>query len=255
MLRDGALDGALNMARDHALARALSPDRAVLRLYGWRRPTVSLGRNEPSAGLDRRALAAEGVDVVRRPTGGRAVLHHREVTYAAVLPLRALGGLRPAYRALNRALVRGLSLLGVEAALSRGTGRTARPDAGPCFLEPAEGEVVAGGRKLVGSAQARVGGALLQHGSILVDDDQGRLGSFLSGPAAGGPPPATLGGVLGAAPSTERIMDAVVAGFRAVLPGAWEEDEEAGGPGPPRWAEVEEELEARYRSADWTWRR
>src|SRR5690606_17502269 len=102
-----------------------------------------------------RAVASRAVDFVRRPTGGRAVLHDRELTYAVVVPHRALGGPRAAYRAINEALVMGLRALGVDASVSE-RGRVLPPDAGPCFQVAAPGEVVADGRKLVGSAQARL---------------------------------------------------------------------------------------------------
>ncbi|HSR42176.1 MAG TPA: hypothetical protein VLL48_08395, partial [Longimicrobiales bacterium] len=158
------------MAADHALARDLPSDQAVLRLYGWSGPTLSLGRNEPARGRYDPDLARRlGVALVRRPTGGRAVLHHREVTYAVAAPVAPFGGLRSAYRAINAALVRGLARLGVPAGLagSDAAGGGLAPDAGACFRAPAPGEVVVGGRKLVGSAQVRFGGTLLQHGSIL----------------------------------------------------------------------------------------
>lgn len=238
------------MARDHAMAATLPAGEAFVRLYRWSRPTLSLGRNEPARGVyDAARLRWLGIDVVRRPTGGRAVLHHREVTYAVAMPVRALGGARAAYRRVNEAIVRGLSLLGVDAKIAGGAGRRppASPDAGPCFREPAEGEVVAAGRKLVGSAQARLGGALLQHGSILLDDDQGRL-CALAGVAAGRAP-ATLRDLLGAAPPPERVAEAILAGLRSTLPGAWTED------APRPAAAAEEELEERYRADAWTWRR
>src|SRR5690606_669373 len=101
-----------------------------------------------------------------RPTGGREVLHDRELTYAVVVPLRAFGGLRALHRLVNGALVEALRSLGVAADLAPPDGRALRPDAGPCFGGPAEGEVTVGGRKLIGSAQVRVGGAVLQHGSL-----------------------------------------------------------------------------------------
>ena len=104
---DGPLAGALNMARDHALALSLLPTSAVLRLYRWDRPTLSLGRNEPARGrYDREALRRLRVDVVRRPTGGRAVLHWRELTYAVALPTRSLGGPRATYRWIHGRLAR-----------------------------------------------------------------------------------------------------------------------------------------------------
>ena len=236
------------MARDHALAVGLPPGAGAVRLYGWIRPTLSLGRNEPARGAyDASRLRRDGVDVVRRPTGGRAVLHHRELTYAVAVPVRSLGGPREAYRLVSLAIVRGLSLLGVEAEIAGSGGPTPRPDAGPCFREPAEGEVVVRGRKLVGSAQARLADALLQHGSILLEDDQGRLDA-LGGRAAAGSP-ATLAEVLGRAPDVARVAEAVLAGLREALPGTWTEE------APRVDAATEAELEERYRSDAWTWRR
>ncbi|MGD2071150.1 MAG: hypothetical protein PVI57_20955 [Gemmatimonadota bacterium] len=258
MLRDDPLPGPLNMARDHALASTLPPGSAVLRLYRWAVPTLSLGRNEPARGRYEPGRAREaGIDLVRRPTGGRAVLHWRELTYAAVLPLRALGGVREAYVTLNRALRWGLAALGVPAAIAGEVdGRRApAPDAGPCFREPAPGEVVAGGRKLVGSAQARIGRALLQHGSILLADDQ-RLIDAVRGkgrdddPASEAEsPPATLGDLLGRPVPWETLADAVEAGFREQLGGRWRS-----APATPD-PDEEARLEAKYRSPTWTWRR
>ncbi|NNF39347.1 MAG: lipoate--protein ligase family protein, partial [Gemmatimonadetes bacterium] len=92
---DSAAAGPLNMARDHAMALSVGPGTGCLRWYGWRSPTLSLGRNEPAVGRwspDR--LAAEGVAVVRRPTGGRAVLHNRELTYALAVPAEGPGSVR-----------------------------------------------------------------------------------------------------------------------------------------------------------------
>src|SRR5690606_20969533 len=141
----------------------------------WNRSSVSFGRNEPASALyDRAALSEAGTHCVRRPTGGRAVVHERELTYCVVVPARAWGGPRRAYRRLNDALAAALRSLRAPAEVSA-AGASQGPGAGPCFAAPAPGEVVAGGRKLVGSAQARIGGALLQHGSILVGGDQALL--------------------------------------------------------------------------------
>ncbi|MFC1791226.1 octanoyltransferase, partial [Gemmatimonadota bacterium] len=101
------------MARDHALALKLLPGEGVLRLYGWDPPTVSFGRNEPGRGLYLEDCAREeGVAFVRRPTGGRAVLHHQELTYALVFPVGAFGGLKRSYRLINQGLLAGLEGLG-----------------------------------------------------------------------------------------------------------------------------------------------
>ena len=260
------------MALDHALATELREREAVLRLYGWGRPTVSFGRNEPADGrYDREAGMARGVDFVRRPTGGRAVLHDAEVTYAVIAPASAIGGPRAAYRAINRALASALGALGAPVDLSTAAG--VRPlDAGPCFQSPAEGEVTAKGRKLVGSAQARLDGALLQHGSILVAGDQALLDDLLpddSGTAPPGPlgteagtggdavkgrsphlPPATLRAFLPGI-DFDDVRDAVVRHMQKTFDGTWYSDEY-------RRSELETaaRLEReRYRNEAWTWRR
>ncbi len=193
MLRDGPRPGAWNMALDETLARRLGPGRAVLRLYGWTCPTVSFGRNEPARDVYREPAEAGvggspsdvALDFVRRPTGGRAVLHDAEVTYAVVAPFDAMGGARRAYRRINAALADGLRSLGADVGIA-GDGGDGLPslDAGPCFQGPAPGEVIAGGRKLVGSAQARIGRNLLQHGSIILRGDQSALSALATPPAS-----------------------------------------------------------------------
>ena len=261
IVSDGALSGAANMARDHALAQALRPGTGAVRFYRWLPATLSLGRNEPvTAGYRDFLRLHPEVGVVRRPTGGRAVIHDRELTYAVVLPARAFGGPRQAYRKVNGGLVEGLRLLGVEAVAAVGTALP--PDAGPCFLEPAEGEVVVRGRKLVGSAQVRIGGAVLQHGSVLLVADQSPLleGVRGDGAAAGNgsrgnhrdaPASAiTLTEVLGEAPDWERLVAAFGRGFARALGGDW-----APGGLTEEERRLASELEDRYGSAEWTWRR
>jgi len=246
---DGACAGTRNMALDHALASCVGDGRGVLRLYGWERPTVSFGRNEPTQGLySVRAAETLGVDYVRRPTGGRAVLHDREVTYAVVAPVRALGGVRMAYRRINDALASALRSLGAAVGVSAAEGVMAL-DAGPCFQSPAGGEVVADGRKLVGSAQARVDGALLQHGSIILAGDQSLLGA-LQGGGAHEEAPATLEGLVGSV-RTEDVVAAVAAHMQAAFGGRWEE----GGYTPAELQEADRLEAERYTQDAWTWRR
>jgi lipoate-protein ligase A len=167
--------GAENMALDQALLE--EADRsggAFLRLYRWNPPCLSFGRNEPAATrYDRVAIERRGLDVVRRPTGGRAVWHEHEVTYAIAAPAVASGSLRETYCAIHARLAAGLRRLGVEAVLApdRPSGRLSD---GPtsCFAAAAGGEILVNGRKVVGSAQVRHGHAFLQHGSILIDGTQ-----------------------------------------------------------------------------------
>jgi lipoate-protein ligase A len=199
------------MALDEALAgRARENGAAIARVYGWRRPTLSFGRHQRAAGYyDPELAKGRGIDVVRRPTGGRAVLHAREITYCVAAPDHAMGGLREAYGAINTILVEALRLLGVDARLADPTVPPPRPVAGACFEEPVAGEIAAGGRKLVGSAQWRADGALLQHGSILIDDDQPLANALLRIPAPPPPPAATLREVLGRAPTLEEFDEAL----------------------------------------------
>ena len=196
-------DGAENMAVDDALLdRARASGECVVRLYEWARPTLSLGRNQPARGHYDLARARDlGVDFVRRQTGGRAVLHHRELTYSVTGPATLLGSLRASYARVNRLLLAALRRLGVAAAVAPRTVRAPGPGLAPCFDAPGEGELVLGDRKLVGSAQWRDETAFLQHGSILVDDDQGLANRLLRSSAAPPPLPATLRSALGHAPT------------------------------------------------------
>lgn len=247
---DGPGSGARNMALDHALAECLEEGTGVLRLYSWEAPTVSFGRNEPArTRYDRGVPAARTLGFVRRPTGGRAVLHDREVTYAVVAPLRAFGGLRDAYRTINDGLVAGLTALGVPAVAST-DGIVAPVDAGPCFRHPAPGEVVAGGRKLVGSAQARVAGALLQHGSVILDGDQAPLAAMAPDGDAW-EPPATVTALVDPAPSVPAVVEALHHGCRLAWGGTWAESEYAS----LELVTADRLEESRYARGDWTWRR
>src|SRR5215203_317301 len=201
--------GAENMARDTALMeRARSTGETVFSIYSWTVPTLSLGRNQTAKGrYDMDAIRERGIDIVRRPTGGRALLHNREVTYSVTAPITADESLRESYGRINRVLIGGLARLGVHAEEANGDQPVPRPGDLPCFAAPTEGELVTNGSKLVGSAQLREEGALLQHGSILVDDDQGLIPELLETKSSGNQPPgaATLMSVLGRAPSSDEV--------------------------------------------------
>jgi len=183
----GPADGTTNMAVDSALLEGVDRGSSApaLRVYAWEPPTVSTGHSQRLASeLDLDACREAGFGVVRRPTGGRAVLHAGELTYSVVgrAGVSPLGGsIAETYEAIARALVAGLSKLGVEADLApvattaRGRGEAAPP----CFVSAGRFEIVVGGRKLVGSAQRRRGGAVLQHGSLLVDDSHARLADVM----------------------------------------------------------------------------
>jgi lipoate-protein ligase A len=240
------------MAMDEALmARARETGEILLRVYAWSEPTLSLGRHQSARGrYDLAAARARGVAFVRRPTGGRAVLHHREITYSVAAPESALGALRESYGRINRLLVDALRRMGVAAEEARASGPAPRPGVAPCFEEPVAGEITAGGRKLVGSAQWREQGALLQHGSILVDDDQALASALLAEPGPPPPEPATLRALLARAPAAEEFAAALagsLASLEGVAPVPLEPDHEL--------LSAARALTERYESDAWTWRR
>ncbi len=231
--------------------RARRTGQRVLRVYGWSVPTLSLGRNQRARGIFTAERARScGVEVVRRMTGGRALLHDREVTYSVTAPVAADQSLRDSYAAVNRLLLRALHTLGVPATLAAPQERAPRPASAPCFERPSAGEIVVEGRKLVGSAQLREHDALLQHGSILVDDDQARIEGLAATPVGRAAPAATLRAMLGHAPRADEVAAALMDALRAL------ED--------PRTTElvlddetlaVQRAAAARFAADWWTWRR
>ena len=162
--------GRENMAADAALLAAHRPgEPPVLRLYRWDPPAVSFGYHQSPDRFDRAVLAARGWDLVRRPTGGRAILHAQELTYAVVgsSPSPLFGDtLHAVYATINRALLRFLRELGLRPDTAAGEDLAAARDT-VCFQSAGRHEVTVRGRKLVGSAQRRSRGVFLQHGSIL----------------------------------------------------------------------------------------
>lgn len=252
LLATPPLGGGENMAIDEVLLhRAAATGEAVFRVYAWAGPTLSLGRNQPARDeYEPAALREHGVSVVRRLTGGRAVLHHREVTYSVTAPESLGSSLRDAYARINELLVAGLRSLGVDAEIAVPKGRAPVPSTAPCFEEPSEGELVLGAGKLVGSAQYREGGALLQHGSILVEDDQPLVAALLRARVAPPPPPATLRQALGRVPQLGEVAAALFDAVRA------REDPDASALEPDHLFSNEVAAVAeRYRDERWTWRR
>jgi len=246
--------GAENMARDIALqARAARTGETVFSVYSWSRPTLSFGRNQPASGLyDLERIRTAGIDVVRRPTGGRAILHNREVTYSVTAPLEDAAPLRETYSRINRILQNGLSRLGVAVVPATSSERAAVPSLRPCFETPAEGELVAQGGKLVGSAQYRDDGALLQHGSILVNDDQSSLPDFsarLSAENGSVPAPATLHALLGRSPDPAEVAEAMFGAVRSL------EDERAIELDEDEVRDAALQHVSHFLDEGWTWRR
>jgi lipoate-protein ligase A len=215
------------MARDRAILDAVAARQSppTLRLYGWNPPCLSLGRHQIPDAANAAFCRHHGIDVVRRPSGGRAVLHHLELTYAVVAPVgvpplpRAL---QEAYTLLCSSLVHACRSLGVEAHLTGGEVNLSLPgprSAVPCFQGPAGGEVVVGGRKLIGSALRAHGRAVLQHGAILLDwDGPLQAGSMgLTDDHELRPHVTTLTEQMGRPADRQVVEQAVVNGFAHVL--------------------------------------
>jgi lipoate-protein ligase A len=183
LLETGWQDGARNMAIDEAIMEAVAAGQQppTLRFYGWQPACLSLGYAQPWHVVDWDGCAARGWDVVRRPTGGRAILHVDELTYSVVGPdqePRLQGGILPSYLRLSDALAAGLEQLGVDPR------RAGAPEPGGtqgpvCFDQPSNYEITSDGRKLVGSAQARRRGMVLQHGTLPLYGDLRRIAQAL----------------------------------------------------------------------------
>lgn len=191
LLLDGSAAGAWNMAVDEVLLDGVqSGRRPTLRFYGWSPACLSLGYFQAFEVVDRDGCREQGVDIVRRPTGGRAILHDRELTYSLTLPARILGhdaGILPSYYRISRALQAGLAQLGVTTTMAPASAASGVGEHGPiCFDRPSAHEILLQGRKLVGSAQVRRGDALLQHGSILIEPRIERLVACLRSGAGSG---------------------------------------------------------------------
>ncbi len=206
--------GAQNMAIDEALL--LEADRAgtaFLRLYRFSPACLSFGRNEPALErFDRPAIERLGLDVVRRPTGGRAVWHDHELTYAVAAPVAAFGSLRDSYRSIHARLAIALHQLGIPATLAPDRNGRVALGPGACFSAPVGGEVVVAGKKVIGSAQVRRGTALLQHGSILLNGSQDRIEAISRQPTAISGA-TTLSGILGQPVGFEEVAQAVAAAW------------------------------------------
>jgi len=238
--------GSENMAIDWALLRQAQGGSAFLRMYRWSPPCLSFGRNEPATSrydLDR--IRELGLDTVRRPTGGRAVWHEQELTYAVAAPSDLFGSLQEAYISIHRVLADGLRTLGAPVEVAeRPQGSPVGPGGGACFASPVGGEIVAGGLKLVGSAQVREGDAFLQHGSVLLENGQDVVTHVTRGPSMA-PSATSLNTVLERAVTFEEVAHAIVGTAREQWAGSWVSAE----------ATCSADDVARFENPDWTLRR
>ncbi len=233
--------GALNMAIDEAVLRAVVAGEVppTLRLYGWSPPTLTLGRGQPYADADVTALERDGIALVRRMTGGTAVLNRDELTYSIATTDREprfSGTVAESYRAISAALLRALQPLGLttaEATAAAGRGRAHSPTytaaaAGRqrrertpvCFEIPSDYEVTVDGRKLVGNSQMRVRGGILQHGSLPLTGDIGAISAYLTArpdPARIRAVALTLQDALGRAVTWLEVAEPLLAAFGEML--------------------------------------
>ncbi|KUK12612.1 MAG: Octanoyltransferase LipM [Moorella sp. 60_41] len=265
LLDTGIADGPTNMAVDEAIlqehqAGGVPP---TVRFYGWDPPTISLGYGQSlEKEIDVAALEKRRLGLVRRLTGGRAVLHDREVTYSIVVredhPL-VEGGILPSYLRIAGVLARGLRSLGAPVEVASGRKNTGEHSSAACFDAPSWYEITVAGRKMVGSAQTRKGGVLLQHGSIVLElnvDDlfavlrfsssarRERLKEKFALQACG------LWEVLGRPVGPEEVKEAITRSF-AEMYGI----NLVYGDLTPREKFLVEELRHKYAGREWNWRR
>ena len=265
----GAPNGARNMAVDAAILAAVSagaaPERQppTLRLYGWMPPCLSLGYGQHAREADADRLAARGWGIVRRPTGGRAILHADELTYSVALPADhplARISVVESYRQISAALLAALEVLGAHPHADRAAEDANAAPSPVCFETPSHYEITVDGRKLVGSAQVRRREGLLQHGTLPLSGDITRICDALvyadetERSAAKDQVRArasTLADVTGVVIDWQTAADAVADGFRQTLdlvltPGDLSSRE---------CADAERFTAEVYGSADWTFRR
>jgi lipoyl(octanoyl) transferase len=190
LIRTAPAPGAWNMALDEAILETMSHENAIatLRLYAWDPPTLSLGYAQPISDIDFEALQQHGWHLVRRPTGGRAILHTDELTYSVIAPLNdphASGNVLESYRTLSQALLKALQDLGLPARADRKyeLPEGAKPNGAVCFEVPSNYEITVNEKKLVGSAQARRLEGILQHGTLPLFGDLTRITRVLSFPS------------------------------------------------------------------------
>lgn len=274
LLIDHSADGAANMARDEAILSAQAAGAAppTVRLYRWRPACLSLGRFQRADAIDRAACARAGIAIVRRPSGGRALLHDAELTYAVIAPaahpLFDDRSILATYRQISLALLAGLRRLGVAAELTparkndeRRTMNEGKSNhrsslvvhhSAACFDTPAAYELTVAGRKLAGSAQTRHGGSILQHGAIPLTAHAERLAALLRQPPADlGARMIALDQAAGRAIGFDELAEALIAGFRE----SWGITLERGALSEREQGEEQRLIDQKYSDDRWTYGR
>lgn len=224
--------GAWNMAVDEAILESVysGDSPPTLRVYAWQPACLSLGLAQPFDEVDVTAISSKGWDVVRRPTGGRAILHVDELTYAVIAPeteTRVKGGVLESYLRLSKALLETLRILGLSPEANEKTqnGDSTQPNP-VCFEVPSNYEITVNGKKLIGSAQARRKAGILQHGALPLGGDLTRIISALRFPDEDSRVRArqrllahatTVEKELGSVPEWQEVSAAIQKAFRSVL--------------------------------------
>jgi len=212
------LRGSLNMAVDEFLFHGLGAEpRTVLRFYQWERPTASLGFSQKiQSVVDVAFCRRNGIDIVRRMTGGKLVVHHREITYSVVSNDEDVftATLSGSYRLISQALVKGLERMGVAAVLAGKAPSSYTRGTMPCFSHPAQDEIAVAGRKIIGSAQRRMGRRFLQHGSIPLTIEENVLKTVSLYPFEGDILMTSLSREIGAEVDFGWASERLIAGFK-----------------------------------------
>jgi lipoate-protein ligase A len=171
--------GSWNMAVDDYLFQSLGEEATTnLRFYRWEKPTVSIGRSQTAEKVVNLDFCRQnGIDIVRRITGGKLVLHHKEVTYSVCSSDTDIFShkLMDSYKLISEALNRGLQRMGIESHLAKETPSDYARGTMPCFAQPARNEIEMNGNKIIGSAQKRTGKKFIQHGSIPIEKQAEQL--------------------------------------------------------------------------------
>ncbi|MDK2979951.1 MAG: lipoyl(octanoyl) transferase [Chloroflexota bacterium] len=256
---------AWNMAADEAILESVVKGDAppTLRFYAWKPFALSLGRTQKYAEVNQQALDAHGWDVVRRPTGGKAILHADELTYSVCAPEddpHVSGNVLKSYRMLSRGLLKGFELAGIPADSQPNDEKNLDRLTNPvCFQYPSDYEITCGGKKLIGSAQARLNNGVLQHGAIPLSGDICRVIEVLAFKSDTQRQAArdnlrdhatTLEACLGHTPDWEHIADCIREGFAQALDLRFEK----GSLLPAEKARAFQLWQEKYAHPDWTQR-
>lgn len=263
LIKNDEQPGPLNMALDESILESVSAGTSIptLRLYAWSPPCISLGYAQPYADIEISRAESRGWTIVRRPTGGRAILHTDELTYAVIAPVDhpdLAGGVIPSYQRLSKALMRGLGYIGLSVNVAPEVKLSEQERSNPvCFEVPSSYEIEVAGRKLLGSAQVRRLKGILQHGTLPLRGDITRIcdalwfadeGSRQQAKERVQSRAASVGELLNSEVSWERAANALIRGFEDAL--GWEFEEI--GPSKVELDRASELVKRRYANAQWT---